>query len=183
MKTLKDLSVSELRELIKHNHWFETAIYEDAYEELSIEQGEEFKLCGADKFDYHDHYSSFYLTCPKSYGVKDGKSLRGELDEDYMTEEMKPLYKKLCENADKMDWLEYQCDEYNKLDEECDDIADKLAELYTDMLRGYESAETYEACVSDLLERIADGMSYMSSLELDEDGNIIETIKHETKGE
>jgi hypothetical protein len=182
MKTLKDLSVSELRELIKHNHWFETAIYEDAYEELSIEQGEEFKLCGADKFDYHDHYSSFYLTCPTAYGAKSPEKLVGKLDEDYMTEEMKPLYKKLCELNDKMEDAE-DWDETRPEYDEMRDIADKLAELYTDMLRGYESAETYEACVSDLLERIADGMSYMSSLELDEDGNIIETIKHETKGE
>lgn len=183
MKTLQDLSVEELKTLAKNNKWLEDQLAEDTYEELSIEQGEEFKLCGADKFDYHDHYSSFYLTCPMSYGVKNGKSLRGELDGDYMTEEMKPLYKKLCENADKMDEIEYQCDEYDKLDEECDELADKLAELYTDMLRQYETAETFEACYDDIIARIADGMSYMSGLELDENNNIIETIKHETKGE
>lgn len=182
MKTLQDLSVEELKTLAKNNKWLEEQLAEDTYEELSIEQGEEFKLCGADKFEYHNHYSSFYLTCPTAYGAKSPEKLVGKLDEDYMTEEMKPLYKKLCELNDKMEDAE-DWDETRPEYDEMRDIADKLAELYTDMLRGYESAETFEACYDDIIARIADGMSYMSGLELDEDGNIIETIKHETKGE
>lgn len=165
MKKLKELSLKELRELYESNQGFASAVYEQVYEQAMFWQGEEFKLCGADKFDYHDHYSSFYLTCPMSHGVKDGKSLRGELDEDYMTEEMKPLYKKLCENADKMDWIEYQCDEYNKLDEECDELADKLAELYTDMLRALETIDT--EYIQEELQAIADGERYMSEWETD----------------
>lgn len=175
MRKLGELSKEELHELLEKNNDFKAEVYEWAYQAQMDLQREEFELMGADKFDYHDHYSSFYLTCPKSYGVKDGKSLRGELDEDYMTEEMKPLYKKLCENADKMDWLEYQCEEYCKLDEECDDIADKLAELYTDILRSYEDVSDEQ--IDWELEQIAEGMRWASGWETD--GTIV--YQHITK--
>ena len=165
MTKLKAYNLDELRDLYDKNKEFAQAVYERVYEEAMEWQAEEFKLCGAEAFNYHDHYSSFYLTTPIPNGVKDGKSLRGELDEDYMTEEMKPLYKKLCENAEKMDWLEYQCDEYCKLDEECDELADKLAELYTNMLRTWETITDEQ--IWEELGRIADGEHYMSEWETD----------------
>lgn len=164
MKKLKELSIDELVELYDKNNGFNQAVFEQVYEQAMFWQGEEYKLSGADNFDYHDHYNSFYLTCPMVYGAKSPEKLVGKLDEDYMTEEMKPLYKKLCELNDKMEDAE-DWDETRPEYDEMRDIADKLAELYTDMLRALETIDM--EYVREELQMIADGEHYMSEWETD----------------
>lgn len=164
MKKLKELSLKELRELYENNQDFASAVYEQVYEQAMFWQSEEFKLCGAEAFDYHDHYSSFYLTCPTAYGAKSPEKLVGKLDKDYMTEEMKPLYKKLCELNSKMEDAE-DWDETRPEYDEMRDTADKLAELYTDMLRALETIDT--EYIQEELQAIADGERYMSEWETD----------------
>ena len=164
MKKLKELSIDELVELYDKNNGFNQAVFNEVYEQAMFWQSEEYKLSGADNFDYHDHYSSFYLTCPTAYGAKSPEKLVGKLDEDYMTEEMKPLYKKLCELNDKMEDAE-DWDETRPEYDEMRDIADKLAELYTDMLRALETIDM--EYVREELQMIADGERYMSDWETD----------------
>ena len=137
------------------------------------QQGEEFKLLGADAFDYHDHYSSFYLTTPCVYGAKAPEKLAGKLDADYMSEEDAKLYKELCELNDKMEdaeeWDEER-PEYARMIE----IADKLAEDITEQLRAYEDTTGYE---EQIIDDIIDGYNWLGELEV-EDGTITEIVKH-----
>lgn len=174
MTKLKAYNLDELRDLYDKNQEFARAVYERVYENAMEWQAEEFKLCGADKFEYHDHYSSFYLTCPTVYGAKSPEELVGELDEGYMTEEMKPLYKKLCELNDEMEDAE-DWDETRPEYDEMRDIADKLAELYTAMLRTWETITDEQ--IWEELGQIADGEHYMSEWET----NGTEVYEHITK--
>jgi hypothetical protein len=164
---IKDLSKEQFEELIEKNKWLREQIEERANEDMYFIQSEQFELVGASAFDYHDHYNSFYLTCPMSHGVKDGSSLRGKLDKDYMSEDQAKIYDKICKNADRMDEIEYQCEEYDKLDEECDDLADELAESLTRDLEAIICTENYEMLKQDLIDRIMDGEEWLSDLEVE----------------
>lgn len=181
MKLLKELSIEELRELNENNKQFSFKVYDIAYEDSMYWQGEEFKLMGAKVFDYHDHYNSFYLTTPTNYGAKDGLSVAHKLDRDYLNEEAQGLYDKLCELKDLYDGMTYdELEEWNKknecdLEEQADELCDKLADNITKMLRGYEDItdEQIEQTLSD----IADGYSSMSDWETD--GTVV--YEHITK--
>lgn len=171
--TLQDMTKEQLLELKASNKWLEEKISEQAWDDAMWQQGEESKLLGADAFEYHDHYTSFYLTCPKAYGGKAPEKLVGKLDTDYMSEEDAKLYKELCELNSKMEdaeeWDEDR-EEYAKMIE----IADKLAEDITEQLRAYEDTTGYE---EQIIDDIIDGYNWLGELEV-EDGVITETVKH-----
>lgn len=171
--TLQDMTREQLLELKASNEWLKEKISEQAWDDAMWQQGEEFKLLGADAFEYHDHYTSFYLTCPKVYGGKAPEKLVGKLDTDYMSEEDGKLYKELCELNDKMEdaeeWDEER-PEYARMIE----IADKLAEDITEQLRAYEDTTGYE---EQIIDDIIDGYNWLGELEV-EDGVITEIVKH-----
>lgn len=170
---IQDMTREQLLELKASNKWLEEKISEQAWDDAMWQQGEESKLLGADAFEYHDHYTSFYLTCPKVYGGKAPEKLVGKLDADYMNEEDAKLYKELCELNDKMEdaeeWDEDR-EEYARMIE----IADKLAEDITEQLRAYEDTTGYE---EQIIDDIIDGYNWLGELEV-EDGIITETVKH-----
>lgn len=176
MKTLHDLNDKELKELYKNNKDLQTHAWEDAYNDAMFMQGEESKYLGADAFDYHDHYSSFYLTTPMSYGVKCPEYVAHKLDRGYMTEENAKLYDKLNKLIDKWDSLTYDEQQekagytiHNKAIEVCDKLADGI----TEQLREYENVSDEEAY--DLFKQNAyDG--YMSDWTINEKGEVTETI-------
>ena len=171
--TLQDMTREQLLELIASNKWLEEKISEQAWDDAMWQQGEEGKLLGADAFEYHDHYTSFYLTCPKVYGGKAPEKLVGKLDTDYMSEEDAKLYNKLCKLNDKMeDAEEWDEDrpEYDRMIE----IADTLAEHITEQLRAYEDTTGYE---EQIIDDIIDGYNWLGELEV-EDGIITEIVKH-----
>lgn len=168
MKTLKDLTKEELRELYKNNKQFNSVVYELAYDDAMYWQGEEFKLMGAVVFDYNDHYSSFYLSTPRVYGSKTPEKVAGELDADYMTPENSELYKKLCDKID--EWENMTTDEQEEekgervYDDACE-LCDKLADGLTEQFRAYENI-TEEQC-EQVLDAILDGNYSMSEWETD----------------
>lgn len=164
---IKDLSKEQFEELINKNKWLREQIEERANEDMYFVQNEQFELVGASAFDYHDHYNSFYLTCPMRNGVKDGSSLRGKLDKDYMSEDQAKIYDKICKNADEMDEIEYMSNKYDKLDEECDELADELAESLTRDLEAIICTENYEMYKQDFIDRIMDGEEWLSDLEVE----------------
>lgn len=183
MKTLKELTPEELDELTKNNTWLQEEISARALEDLSEQEAEEFKLIGANIFDWHHNYTSFYLTTPASYGVKDGLRVANSLDSDYLTEENKALYDEL--NAIYKEYSELSADDLEgekgeELEEKANILADKLAEGITRQLQdSYESAAAYEMAEETYKSFILDGMSYLSDLELAEaDNKIIEVIRH-----
>lgn len=170
---IQDMTREQLLELRASNKWLAEKISEQAWDDAMWQQGEEFKLLGAKAFDYHDHYSSFYLACPTIGGGKAPEKLVGKLDTDYMSEEDAELYKELLELNEKMeDAEEWDEDrpEYDKMIE----IADKLAEDITEQLRAYEDTTAYE---EQIIDDIADGYNWLGELEV-EDGTITEVVKH-----
>lgn len=172
MRRLEELSKDELHELINKNDEFKAQVYEWGYQAQMDMQEEQYKLMGADVFDYHDHYSSFYLTIPTRYGVRDELEVAHKLDRDYMTESTAKIYDKFNELADK--WGELTEDD-DELEEELRIAGDALAEAITNDLRCYEDVTDEQ--IDNELEQIAEGMSYASDWETD--GTIV--YQHITK--
>jgi len=171
---INELSKDAIKELMGNNKWLEDKVYSEAYESAMWAQSEEYKLIGADVFDYHDHYNSFYLTCPTISGAKSPEKLTGKLDAEYLSEEDAKLYKELCELNEKMedaeDWDETR-PEYDRMRE----IADELAEHLTTYFRGFEDItdEQIDQVIDDMIE----GYCWLGELEI-EDGKIKEVIYH-----
>lgn len=173
MKKLKDLTKEELLTLEASNKWLAEQIDERAMDDASMIQADEFELMGAKVFDYHDHYSSFYLTTPMAYGAKAPEKVAGELNRDYLTEEQTKLYDRLCElNKAMEDAEEWDEDrpEYAEMVEMCD----RLAESITESLRAYEDYTEYK---DEEFEAILSGDSWLSDLEV-EDGKIKQVVWH-----
>lgn len=176
--TIKDMTKEQLVELIKNNKWLEQQIDELVQEQISWAQSEEFKEMGADVFDYHDHYASFYLTAPRHYGAPDGHSVAGKLQRDYLNAENMKLYDELCELADKWDNMAYdEQDENRDIEAKMDELAERLAQGVTDQLREYESMETWIETRNQELEMILGGDRYLSDLEV-KDGKVKEVLWH-----
>ena len=172
---INELSKDEIKELMAKNKWLEDKVYECAYEDAMWAQSEEYKLMGAEAFDYHDHYSSFYLTTPTFYGAKAPEKLAGKLAAEYMSEEDAKLYNELCKlNAKMEDAEEWDEDreEYKRMTE----IADVLAEHLTQYFRDYEDItdEQIDQVIDDMIE----GYNWLGELEV-EDGKIKEVIYHD----
>ena len=171
---IKELSKEQLNELMGKNKWFEDKVHEYAYEDAMWAQSEEFKLIGADAFDYHDHYSSFYLTCPTIGGGKAPEKLVGKLDAEYMSEKDAKLYNELCELNAKMEDAE-EWDEDRPEYERMTEIANELAENLTTYFRDFEDItdEQIDQVIDDMIE----GYCWLGELEV-EDGKIKEVIYH-----
>ena len=176
MKTLHDLNDKELREFYDNNNDIQRQAWQNAYEDNMFCQEQEFKEMGAEVFDYHDHYSSFYLSTPTIQGAKAPEKVAGKLEKDYMNPDNAKLYDKLNELTDKwenMTFDEQQSDKGDELYDKMIDACDKLADGITEQLREYENISDEEAY--DLFKQNAyDG--YMSDWEVNEKGEAIETI-------
>lgn len=148
MKKLSELTEQELRDLFNDNCDFNDYCYEQAYQVAMDCQNDEFNNMNAKVFDYHNHYTSFYLSTPVIYGAKEPEAVAHKLDRDYMTAENMALYDKLNELTDEwenMDWDEQQSDKGEKLYDDmiatCDDLADGLTEQF----REYENVKENDA--------------------------------------
>lgn len=174
MKTLHDLNDKELRELYDKNTSLRYRAWEDAYNDNMLMQGEEFNQMGAKVFDYHDHYSSFYLRTPTIQGAKAPEKVAGELEKDYMNPENAKLYDELCKLTDEWNAIDYDDqDEDSELYQNMIETCDKLADGLTEQFREYENVD--EDYAYDLFKQNAyDG--YMSDWEVDEKGRVYETI-------
>lgn len=171
---INELSKDEIKELIANNKWLEDKVYECAYEDAMWAQSEEYKLMGADAFEYHDHYSSFYLTTPCVYGAKAPEKVAGKLDAEYLSEEDAKLYEELCELNGKMEdaeeWDEER-EEYARMTE----IADELAEHLTTYFRGFEDITDEQ--IDQVIDEMIEGYCWLGELEV-ENGKIKEVIYH-----
>lgn len=174
MKTLHDLNNKELRELYDNNQDLRNRAWQDAYDDNLEAQAFEFNEMGAEVFDYHRHYSSFYLSTPTIQGAKAPEKVAGKLKKDYMTPENAELYEKLCKLADEWEKLDYDDqDENSELYQNMIETCDQLAEGLTDEFREYEDVDDDYAY--DLFKQNAyDG--YMSDWTINEKGEVIETI-------
>ena len=167
-KLIQDLTREEFNALYDSNQWLREKISELAYEDLSWQQSEEFNNIGAKVFDWHDHYTSFFLTPPIRYGVADGLTIAGELDAEYLNDENAELYEKLDKINNAYCELEYdqqQDEEGEKLEDEANEIAKKLADGITRQLREYESAEAIEQAIEEQKSLALEGFSWISELE------------------
>lgn len=157
MRDLKDLTIEELKSLYKNNKGFSELIYELAYDDAMNQQSEAADLMGAGVFTYNNHYTSFYLSTPCHYGVKDGLSVGGALDKEYLSEDAAGLYDELCKI--KSEYENMTADELDErgddLEEKADELSDKLARIITDDLRAYE--DITELNIDAMLDMISDG--------------------------
>ena len=171
---LKDMTKDELKDLMEKNRWFKEQVYNNAYENAMFLQEADAKAIGADAFNYHDHYSSFYLTCPTVSGAKAPEKLVGKLDMEYLGEEDAKLYKELCELNAKMEdaeeWDEER-PEYARMLE----IGDLLADHTTQYLRSYE--EITDDMIDQELDYISEDTNWLGDLEI-VNGKIKEEIYH-----
>ena len=175
---LKELSDKELAELYNDNKWLMEQIDNQAWERASFDQAEEFKLIGAECFDYHDHYSSFYLTTPTIYGAKAPEKVAGELDTEYLSEEDTKLYNEMCELIDK--WENMTTDEQDKHEDVYDkatELCDKLADNLTTYFRDFEGMEYFIEQKDYVLEDIKNGDNWLSDMEV-ENGKIKQVVYH-----
>lgn len=175
---IKDMTRAEFGELLETNKWLARQVEELVEEAVSFGQSEEFKLIGAEAFDYHHHYTSFYLSIPVRNGVKSGYSVAGKLYRDYLNEENAKIYDDLCDLADKWDSMTYdEQDENGDIDAKMDELCGRLADGVTEQLRAWENWETYVDVKEQEIELILSGDRYISDLEV-EDGKIKEVILH-----
>ena len=177
MKTLKELNDKELKELYENNQELKQHAWEDAYSDNMDCQAFEADEIGTEVFDYHDHYSSFYLTTPMKYGTRCPELVANKLKGvDYLTKENAELYDKLNKLIDKWEELDYdeqQEEKGEKIYDEAIEVCDKLAEGITEQLRAYEDIDDDYAY--DLFKQNAyDG--YMSDWEVNEKGEVRQTI-------
>lgn len=160
-KKLSELKKSELQKLLKENRDFEREVFERAYEDAMRAQEIEGEEMGVEVFDYHDYYTSFYLSTPLVYGVKAPEKVAGKLDADYMTDENSELYKKLCDKMNQWDNMTTdEQDENEKIYDEACELCDELADGITKQLRAYEDITDEQ--VAQVIEDIADENSNMS---------------------
>lgn len=171
---INELNKDEIKELMANNKWLEDKVYNEAYESAMWAQSEEYKLIGAECFDYHDHYSSFYLTTPTIYGAKAPEKVAGKLDTEYLSEEDTKLYNELCELNDKMEDAE-EWDEDRPEYERMTEIADELAEHLTTYFRDFEDITDEQ--IDQVIDDMIDGYCWLGELEV-EDGKIKEVIYH-----
>lgn len=172
--TINELSKDAIKELMANNKWLEDKVYSEAYESAMWAQSEEYKLIGAECFDYHDHYSSFYLTTPTFYGAKAPEKVAGKLDTEYLSEEDTKLYNELCELNDKMEDAE-EWDEDRPEYERMTEIADELADHLTTYFRGFEDITDEQ--IDQVIDEMIEGYCWLGELEV-EDGKIKEVIYH-----
>lgn len=148
MKKIEELTKQELLELYEKNEDFKNYVWREAYDDSMFAQGEEAKFLGTHVFDYHDHYSSFYLSTPIRYGAKEPEAVAHKLDRDYMSPESMEAYDKLNELTDEWEAMDYDgqqsddgCKLYDKMIEACD----KLAECITEQLNAYQDVSFEDA--------------------------------------
>ena len=171
---INELDKDAIKELMSNNKWLEDKVYEYAYEDAMWAQSEEYKLIGADAFEYHDYYTSFYLTTPCVYGAKAPEKVAGKLDAEYLSEEDAKLYKELCELNDKMEDAE-EWDEDRPEYERMTEIADELAEHLTTYFRGFEDITDEQ--IDQVIDDMVEGYCWLGELEV-EDGKIKEVLYH-----
>lgn len=154
-KKLRELQPSELKKLYETNNEFAGEVYNRVYDDAMTLQLDESEQLGAQVFEYHDHYTSFYLSTPRVYGAKAPEKVAGALDADYMTPENAELYAKLCAKMD--EWENMTTDEQEEekgeqvYNDACD-LCDELADGITAQLRAYEdiTAEQVEDALNDI---------------------------------
>ena len=154
-KKLCELQPSELKKLYETNNEFAGEVYNRVYDDAMILQLDESENLGAQAFEYHDHYNSFYLSTPRDCGARAPEKIAGALDADYMTPENAELYAKLCAKVD--EWENMTADEQatekgDAVSDEACELCDKLADGITAQLRAYEdiTAEQVEDALSDI---------------------------------
>ena len=157
LRELKELSIEELKNLYKNNQGFSELVYNLAYEDAMNIQAEQAELMGTRVFDYNKHYTSFYLSTPCYFGVKDGLKVAGALDKDYLSDKAAGVYDELCKvKAAYENLTAEELDEQgDDLEEKANNLSDELAEIITEDLRAYEDIN--ELYIETILDLISDG--------------------------
>ena len=157
MKDLKELTIEELKSLYENNKDFSQLVYNLAYEDATNQQSEAAELMGAKVFNYNSHYTSFYLSTPRHYGGKDGLSVAGALDKEYLSEDAAGVYEELYKIKNEYENMtaEELDERGDDLEEKADKLSDELADIITEDLRAYENIT--ELNIDAMLDMISDG--------------------------
>lgn len=141
MEKIKKIYITELEtekrnQLIKNNkkliHMLQNDLYENNMQLQYIELQNMMNNEAIKAIEYHDHYNSFFYT------LKDWRKFYQNIDYDYLSPEATKIADEITKNIDKMDQLEYYCDEYYKLEEENEEKAKKILKEIEENLHAFE---------------------------------------------
>lgn len=164
MKKLHELSLDELKALYEKNNGFQSEVWDCVYQNNMYCQSDEYdQLFGKDNrtIEYHNHYSSFYLT------VSNHENFINEInDPDILTVEGRELYEKAKVLADKWNNMDYdEQDENDELYNELEQTNNRLIEEITAQFRAYEDVD--DSQIDEELQAIADNTHGMSDWRTD----------------
>lgn len=145
MKKLHECDRATIDELYTNNQEFRNLIDSSAYDMAMEAQADEANCMGCKVFDWHDHYTSFYLSTPRIYGAKAPELVAHHLEADYMTEDNAKIYDKLNKTITKWENMttdEQETEAGEKLYNEAIKLCDELADGLTAQLRAYEDIDT-----------------------------------------
>lgn len=164
MKKLHELSLDELKALYEKNNGFQSEVWDCVYQNNMYCQSDEYdQLFGKDNrtIEYHNHYSSFYLT------VSNHENFINEInDPDILTVEGREFYEKAKVLADKWNNMDYdEQDENDELYNELEQTNNRLVEEITAQFRAYEDVD--DSQIDEELQAIADNTHGMSDWRTD----------------
>lgn len=164
MKLLHELTREELKTLYEKNHDFQSQIWESVYADNMYWQSEEYKqLFGEDNraIEYHDHYTSFYLTI-RNHDI----FIENINDPDLLIESNRKLYDKAKELAEKWNNMDYdEQDENGEVYDELEKVQNELIDGITEQLRAYEDISDDQ--IDQKLEDISENINGMGEWETD----------------
>ena len=134
METIKTLE--SLKNAMELSSRFENMVNDWLYDDLMDQQYWFGKDANIDGLRYHDNYNSFFYTISDR-----DKFIRSMENSDCYAD--LPETKKAAAALDRLDAMEYENKNYNRLDEWLDQQAEKLMHIHESNLHAYENPDQF----------------------------------------
>jgi hypothetical protein len=146
METIKNLE--SLKKAMELSSRFENMVNNWLYDDLMDEQRCFSMDAAIDGLKYHNHYSSFFYTISDR-----DKFIRSIENSPYYYSDL-PETKKAAAALNRLDAMEYENKNYDRLDEWLDQQAEKLMHIYENDLHAYENPD--QLMIDETLENMLD---------------------------
>lgn len=135
MKTIKNLE--SLKKAMELSSRFENKVNNWLYDDLMEEQRFFSDDASIDGLEYHDNYQSFFFT------ISDRDKFIRSMEDSPLYYSDLPETKKTAAALDRLDAMEYENKNYDRLDEWLDQQAEKLMHIYENDLHIYENPDQF----------------------------------------
>ena len=146
METIKNLE--SLKKAMELSSRFENLVNNRLYDDLMDQQYWFGNDADIDGLRYHDNYQSFFFTISDR-----DKFIRSMESSPYYYSDL-PETKKAAAALDRLDAMEYENKNYDRLDEWLDQQAVKLLHIYENDLHAYENPDQF--MIDETLENMLD---------------------------